>query len=141
MTTSPLRHMLFMCLLLFVILSSGSLQCALNCYEHAVRTAESATFVTDCHPLTREEIRTEHLGSFCHRSHSTSQAQGDPVLRSFFSAPTLALLNVRAEAPPCRSAEQVESPLLTRTPAPTFASEVLPPSQRLRQVRSTVLLM
>ena len=141
MTTSPIRQLLFLGVLLFVILSSGSLQCALNCYDHSVRLADSATFATDCHPLDREDIRPGHLASFCHRSHAASQAQGDPIMRSYAAAPALALLNVREDAPPCRNVEQIAQPLIAQNGDGGVFLPVLPPSQSLRQLRSTVLLM
>lgn len=141
MSDTPIRHMLFLTVLLFVILSSGSLQCALNCYDRASQYASSPVQVADCHPLARTELVQTPLSNFCHHGHSTRGFDSEPSLLSIQGGQVLALSNPSPETPRYRSAEPFDQtfaalPLIAQAPR-----EVLPLSQNLKQLRSTVLLM
>lgn len=140
MYQTPIRHMLFFSILLFIILSSGSLQCALNCYDHAMLEPADKVLVTDCHPREDLTVEVEQVSSFCHRNHSSSQASDDPILSSLSGGPALALFNARFDAPEFRSAEPFLYQVLAVSSYRTTPL-VLPQSQILSQIRSTILLM
>lgn len=141
MEHSPIRNMLLLSILLFVILSSGSLQCALNCYDNAVEYSANAVQVTDCHPLALEELTTNPLSSFCHHSRSSDQARTEPVLLSMNGGQVLALINFKSDIPAYRSAEPFSQPLVVLNSDKQPTAEILPLSQNLKQLRSTILLM
>ena len=133
--------MLFLTVLLFIILSSGSLQCALNCYDSAAGYSSNTSLVADCHPPVLIELSQSPNCSFCHNGHSASEVAREPVLQSISGGHYLALFSTRCDAPDYRSAEPIE---------PTFAvlalniqdtPEILPLSQNLKELRSTILLM
>ncbi len=141
MNQAPLRNLLFLGALLFIILSSGSLQCALNCYEHAANRQSSLKQVADCHPLTAVEIITETAPSFCHHHHADSQATANPVLSSQTNATVLALSNGRIATPAYRSADPLDLPLISIIQTPVTLLTDLPASQNQKQLRTTILLM
>ncbi len=141
MDQAPYRHLLFLSVLLFIILSSGSLQCALNCYENATQAALGDTPVTDCHPLSKLNLESGQTPDFCHRNHSSSQANNDPEMSSLARGPALALFSSRIESPKYSSAEPFSSPLMAANLANFPAEGILPLSQTRKQIRSTILLM
>lgn len=141
MNQTPIRNLLFLCALLFIILSSGSLQCALNCYEHTAEKSDLQERVTDCHPLANEDVVTTQAATFCHRNHAQSQAASDPILSQLNGVPTLALLNVRVDVPACRSSESLELRQIHVSPHQNLTATILPVDQNQKQIRSTILLM
>lgn len=141
MNQTPLRNMTFLCVLLFILLSNGSLQCALNCYDRAAYNEITPGLVADCHPLDSVAIATEQSATFCHHNHASSQATSDPVLSRSNGGPAVALINARLAAPVYRSSEPFDRPQLTVEDAPHLTLSPLPPSQSAKQIRSTILLM
>ncbi len=141
MNNTPLRHMLFLAVLLFVILSSGSLQCALSCYDRATQDELHGVRVADCHPRVLKELVSSPLSNFCHHGHANSHADADPALRSLGSGQALALLNFKCEVPALQCAEPDPQRLAVHHPLSPPNHRSLPPSQRLKQLHSTILLM
>jgi len=141
MNQTPLRNLLFLSALLFIILSSGSLQCALNCYERTANRLPSPEQVADCHPLRAIEVITATAATFCHHNHADSQATEDPVLSSLTNATVLALSNGRIATPAYRSSDPLNLPpfSIKQGARPLFAD--LPASQNQKQLLTTVLLM
>jgi len=141
MNDTPIRHMLFLTILLFVILSSGCLQCALSCYDSANQAPSGNSQVVDCHPLEIAELIPTPASSFCHLSHSTSQARREPVLSGVNSGPALALSSSKFDYPQYRSAEPFKQSPVILTVAQLSNNVLLPLSQRHKQLRTTILLM
>ncbi len=133
--------MLFLGALLFVILSSGSLQCALNCYDHAARNSANRVLATDCHPLDDEKLAPLQVSSFCHHGRSASEARTESQLLSIRGRLVLALFDLRCDAPTYRSAEPFSQPFATLASNSRLSPEILPLSQNLKHLRSTILLM
>ena len=141
MNDTPIRHMLFLTVLLFVILSSGCLQCALNCYDRASEYSSEASLVANCHPLALEELAQSPTSTFCHHGHTSNVVERKTTLQSFSSGQLLALFPPKSETPAYRSADPVRQTfavLILNKPCDTG---ILPPSQNLKQLRSTILLM
>ena len=133
--------MLFMTVLLFIILSSGSLQCALNCYDRASQNTSSTALCTDCHPLVIEELAQSPASNFCHRGHTPNELEREPALQSISGGQLLALFTSRPEAPGYRCAEPfIQSAAVLSSDSHAYP-EILPLSQNLKQLRSTILLM
>ena len=141
MIDTPIRHMLFLAGLLFVILSSGRLQCALNCYDRASQYSSDPALVADCHPLARAELTQSPVASFCHNGHSSSGIDREPVLQRIDGGQFLAIFTPRCETPDYRSAEPLSQTFAVLIHPIQPNSEVLPPSQNHKQLRSTILLM
>jgi len=141
MKDTPIRHMLFLAALLFIILSSGSLQCALNCYDRAAQYSSGTALVADCHPLAIEELAQSPVSNFCHHSHSDTQLEREPILHSIAVGQFLALSGSRLETPKFRSPEPVIQTFALLTFNNRIKTAVLPLSQNLKQLRSTILVI
>ncbi len=141
MNQTPFRTLLFLNVLLFIILSSGSLQCALNCYERSTDQQQSLEQVADCHPLVLIEAAPEKAASFCHRNHAESQATEDPVLSNLQNSTVLALSNGRIATPAYRSSDPLNLPAVNNRKAPRPLLADLPASQNQKELRATILLM
>lgn len=133
--------MLFLGVLLFVILSSGSLQCALNCYDRASQYSSSPASVAGCHLPAIEELTQSPVSSFCHRAHASSEVERESVLQRIGGEQPLALLTSRSEAPQYRCAEPINQPFAVLTLNNQSFAEVPPLSQSLKHLRSTILLI
>lgn len=140
MFEAPLRHLIFVLGLLFVVLSSGSLQCALHCYESQLAEESNSVLVTSCHPSVFHEEELPALADFCHHAHSASQAQADAQLFSYNAGQLLAWPGSRSYVPLFRRAEPLQL-------APFILIAQQEPTQnvqrplRLEQIRTTILLM
>ncbi len=141
MNVTPIRNMLFLAVLLFVILSSGSLQCALHCYDTPSQYSASTEMVADCHPLAIAEIAQSPACNFCHLAHASSEIEREPVLQSIGDGQFLALSTSRTETPEYRCAEPLTQTFAVLALNNQAAAKVLPLSQSLKQLRSTILLM
>jgi hypothetical protein len=141
MNITPIRHMLFLAVLLFIILSSGSLQCALNCYDRVSQNSLGTTMVADCHPLAIAQLSQSPVCDFCHYGHSQSNIEREPVLQSIGGGQFLALLTPRSETPEYRSGEPISHTFAVLTLNTQTIPESLPLSQNLKQLRSTILLV
>ena len=133
--------MLFLGVLLFVILSSGSLQCALNCYDGASQNRPGTALVADCHPLAIAQLTQSPASDFCHYDHSQGNVDREPALQSIHGGQYLALFSSRCGAPAYRSAEPIIQAFAHLTSYSFTDTEFLPLSQNLKQLRSTILLM
>ncbi len=141
MNMTPIRHMLFLTVLLFIILSSGSLQCALNCYDRASQYSPSTALVADCHPLAIERLTQSPTTNFCHYGHVPNEIEREPALKGISDGQLLALFTSKSEIPQYRCSEP-----FIQTVAALFSdrhsyTKILPLSQNLKQLRSTILLM
>jgi hypothetical protein len=133
--------MLFLTALLFVILSSGSLQCALNCYDQALEYSPVTVLAADCHPLVIEKLTQDSTCSFCHNGHSSSEVEREPALHAITGGQLLALFTSRCETPEYRSSEPVEQTFAVLSLNSQAGTGYLPLSQNLKQIRTTILLM
>jgi hypothetical protein len=95
----------------------------------------------DCHPLNIEVSTSNPVSSFCHHSHSSSQAQNEPVLIGLSNGQALALFNSQSQAPQYRSAEPFLQRYAALAPAKLHDLEFLPASQKEKQLRTTILLI
>jgi hypothetical protein len=141
MSANPLRHMLLLTALLFVVLSSSQIQRSFCSCESYACPAPGSMQATDCHPLYLEVSASNPVSSFCHRSHSSSQAQNEPVLIGLSNGQALALFNSQSQAPQYRSAEPFLQRYASLTSAKLQDLEILPDSQKEKQLRSTILLI
>ncbi len=141
MNITPIRHMLFLTVLLFIILSSGSLQCALNCYDRASQYSPSAALAADCHPLAIERLTQGPASNFCHYGHTPSEIEKEPTLKSISNGQLLALFTSRPEAPEYRCSDPFIQTVAVLSFDRDAHTEILPLSQSLKQLRSTILLM
>lgn len=140
MNQSPIRHILFMSALLFVILSSGSLQCALNCYERTAYNM-SELQVADCHPDLYEQSLSRPVTNFCHHSHSSSHAKQDPTLHNISGGQALALSDSRWDVPAYRCSDPVVYQVSDFSIFSPRLTQNIPLSQNLKELRSTLLLI
>jgi hypothetical protein len=140
MLETPLRHLIFLLGLLFVILSSGSLQCALHCYESQMADETNSALVTTCHPLAFEQAASPRVADYCHPAHSTSQAKGEPQLFSLSAGPLLAWPGSRSYAPLFRRCEPIQQAPFVLVAQRTPPQHALFPFH-LEQIRTTILLM
>ena len=141
MDITPIRNMLFIAVLLFIILSSGSLQCALNCYDRASQNSSSAALCADCHPLAIEALIQSPVSNLCHFAHAPNEIEREPALQSISGGQLLALFTSRPETPVYRCAEPFIQSVALLSSDSHASPEILPLSQNLKQLRSTILLM
>ncbi|WP_020675089.1 hypothetical protein [Geopsychrobacter electrodiphilus] len=141
MSETPLRHMLFLTVLLFVILSSGSLQCALNCCARTGVSSSCTPQVADCHPLPYEVLIPGPASTLCHHNHPSSQTQNEPTLISLNGGNALALLGSHREEPEYHSADPIPQQYAVFYAANLHTPPLQPLSQTDKQRRSTILLM
>jgi len=140
MLEAPLRHLIFVLGLLFIILSSGSLQCALHCYETPLTDESNSALVTSFHPLSFEREELPSMADFCHHSHSTSQTQADSQLFSLSRGQLLAWSGSRSYAPLFRCAKPVQlAPFILVVQQLPTQNGQLP--LRLEQIRTTILII
>lgn len=140
MLEAPLRHLIFLLGLLFVILSSGSLQCALNCYESQLADETNSALVITCHPLTFELEALPQVADCCHSAHATSQAKGEPQLFSLTAGQLMAWPGSRSYAPLFRRPEPLQQAPFVLVAQRMPEQHALFPL-RLEQIRTTILLM
>lgn len=141
MIITSIRHIPFIAVLLFIILSSGSLQCALNCYDRAPQNSSSAALCTDCHPLVIEALTQSPTSNFCHIGHAPNEIKREPALQSITGGQLLALFSSRSETPEYRCAEPFIQTVAVLASGGHAYTKILPLSQNLKQLRSTILLM
>jgi hypothetical protein len=91
--------------------------------------------------LTAEQQAPFQVSSFCHHNRSADQLQTKTELFNFRGGQVFTLFDFRSEAPACRSAEPFVQPLVADNSAQLPDSEILPLSQKLKRLRSTILLM
>ncbi len=135
--------MLFLSVLLFIVLSSGSLQCALNCYDREAGYTPNKSLAVDCHPLAlalEQRVQTPDA-SFCYHCHSSSEVASESVLQSISGGQLLAISSSKWEFPDFRSAEPVEQTFAILALNMRDTSKTLPLSQKHKQLRSTILLV
>jgi hypothetical protein len=143
---SALTNLCLLATLVFLVLSSGVLQCAYNCMEaDASRRAflshdRHAPRVADCHPTFPEPQQVASCPNrSCHQNQAAGRSLGGPVLSGASSTLGPVLGGSRLSVPDLRSGwplqqKKRQPPLLASRQPPTTTS------QTLRGVRMTVLL-
>ena len=145
---SVFKNICLLGVLIFLVLSSGALQCAYTCMEDdaARRTSSrhevhAPTHLAGCHLTVHEPKQiTSSTNSSCHQTQVDNRSLGGPVLTNHTGTPEPLLNGSRVPLPNLRIGEELEQKirlqpvLLASWQAPTTIS------QTLMSVRTTVLL-
>jgi hypothetical protein len=145
---SVFKNICLLGVLIFLVLSSGALQCAYTCMEDdAARRASSryevhaSSHITGCHlKLPEPKQITSCTNHSCHQTQAASRSLGGAVLTNNTGTPEPLLNGVRVPLPDLRVGQSFKQKEL---PQPVLLASWHPPttvSQTLMGVRTTVLL-